>query len=114
MRTTLCLAGLLAALATAPPVDAKPIPHLNLWLCIHQREARWNDPNAPYWGGLQMGSWFMNTYAPAELRRYGTADHWTPRMQVQVAERAYAREGYSRRWLAGQWPNTSPPCLAYA
>jgi hypothetical protein len=29
------------------------------------------------------------------------------------AEAQYRASGYSVAWLEGQWPNTSPPCLAY-
>jgi hypothetical protein len=85
--------------------------HKKLWLCIHSKEAAWTDKDPPYWGGLQMSKWFMSTYAPKLLTRVGTADKWHPLQQIWVAERAYAREGYSRRWLFGQWPNTAPPCV---
>lgn len=78
--------------------------HRKLWLCIHRHEAAWNDSGAPYWGGLQMGWWFHRTYARDLTRRRGTADHWPPVVQMRVAENAYRREGWSRRWLAGQWP----------
>src|SRR5947209_894047 len=27
---------------------------LRAWNCIHHYEGSWTDPNAPYWGGLQM------------------------------------------------------------
>ena len=33
------------------------------WLCIHRFEGAWNDPNAPYYGGLQ-----MDISVPAHLR----------------------------------------------
>lgn len=82
-----------------------------MWMCIHAKEATWTDSGAPYYGGLQMGSWFMSTYAPRLLRAKGTADHWTPMEQLWVAENAYKREGYSIRWLRGQWPNTSYGCV---
>lgn len=109
-----CL-GLLALMAydvaTAFAGRKPTVKHRKLWLCIHRQEGSWHDPHPPYWGGLQMGMWFMRTYAPWHLRRYGTADRWPPAMQVRVAERAFRREGYSVRWLLGQWPNTAPACI---
>jgi hypothetical protein len=89
---------ILAALARA----ASP-RHLSLWLCIHRHEqSAWNDPNAPYWGGLQLGVWFLGHYAhPA-----GTPDQWTPMEQMRVAENAYRRERFSLSWLHGQWPTS--------
>ncbi len=110
-------------------------PHLSLWLCIqsgvlggkwdglvHLRggtkvsygEASWFDNGSPYWGGLQMGQWFHSNYGGPLYRRYGTANNWRPIQQIWVAERAYAREGYSKRWLSRQWPNTAPPCASEA
>ena len=37
-------------------------PHKAGWLCIHRHEGPWNDPNAPYYGGLQMDIGFQRTY----------------------------------------------------
>jgi hypothetical protein len=85
-------------------------PHYSFWLCVHRQEATWTDPNSPYYGGLQMGNWFMRTYGWNLLQRKGTANNWTPMEQIWVAERAWKREGYSYSWLYGQWPNTAPPC----
>jgi hypothetical protein len=84
--------------------------HTSLWLCIHSREGAWNDPNPPYFGGLQMGYWFMETYGGELYRTKGTADHWTAAEQMAVADRAYHAGGHSRSWLFGQWPLTAPPC----
>jgi hypothetical protein len=83
-------------------------------MCIHSREGAWNDAGSPYYGGLQMGWWFMRTYGAHLLRAKGTADRWTPLEQMWVAQRAYEREGRSRGWLYGQWPNTAPPCARHA
>lgn len=94
----------------AARIHAQNPPNLSFWMCVHGREGAWNDPNAPYWGGLQMGTWFMRTYGWNLLQRKGTADNWTPLEQVWVAERAWQKEGYSVSWLYGQWPNTAPPC----
>jgi hypothetical protein len=63
-------------------------PHLAAWRCIHRWEAGWHDPNAPYYGGLQMDLGFQRLYGPRLLRRKGTADHWTRFEQMWVAERA--------------------------
>jgi hypothetical protein len=80
-------------------------PHKRQWLCIHQYEGAWHDPNAPYYGGLQMDVQFQRTYAGAIFRRKGTADHWTPLEQMWAAERAH-RSG--RGFYP--WPNTARYC----
>lgn len=93
--------------------------HYQAWLCIHHYEGSWTDPNAPYWGGLQMDIAFMSTYGPPVLlgkpstpetarelfARFGTADHWSPLQQMWVAERAY---GSGRGFYP--WPNTARYC----
>jgi hypothetical protein len=79
-------------------------PHRREWLCIHNYEARWTDPRAPYYGGLQMDREFQATYGLELLRSKGTADHWTPLEQMWVAERAYRTRGF---W---PWPNTARYC----
>ena len=80
-------------------------PHMREWLCIHRFEAAWNDPNAPYYGGLQMDLGFQRTYGARLLARKGTADRWTPVEQMWVAERALrAGRGFSA------WPNTARVC----
>lgn len=108
-------------------------PHLELWLCIQsgirggkwdwlvhrsggkrigKGEASWSDDGSPYWGGLQMGEWFHETYGGDLYSRLGTANNWRPIQQIWVAERAFKLEGYSIRWVLGQWPRTSPPCIS--
>lgn len=83
-----------------------------MWMCIHAQERTpWNDDDPPYYGGLQMGAWFIRTYAKRELARYGTPDRWSATLQIAVAERAYRREGYSRSWLQGQWPPSRGICF---
>lgn len=75
------------------------------FLCIHAFEGSWDDPHAPYWGGLQMDMSFMRSYAPEFLRAYGTADRWTPAMQIATAMRAYLQgRGFY------PWPNTARFC----
>lgn len=80
-------------------------PHESAWRCIHRYEGAWNDPNAPYWGGLQMDLGFQKSYGGWLLARKGTADHWTPLEQMWVAERAH-RSG--RGFYP--WPNTARYC----
>ena len=83
---------------------ARP-PHRAGWLCIHQFEGAWSDPNPPYYGGLQMDIGFQRTYGRELLRRKGTANHWTPLEQMWVAERAHrSGRGYY------PWPNTARYC----
>jgi hypothetical protein len=79
-------------------------PHKRQWLCIHRYEGSWRDPNAPYYGGLQMDREFQATYGLALLRSKGTAEQWTPLEQMWVAERAYRTRGF---W---PWPNTARYC----
>ena len=92
-------------IATSTKQIAFHPPHLRAWLCIHAYEGAWNDPNAPYYGGLQMDIGFQQTYGAQLLVRKGTADHWTPLEQMWVAERAF-RAG--RGFFA--WPNTARMC----
>jgi hypothetical protein len=108
------VAVLAVALTLCFPLSAsaqKP-RHMRMWLCIHGKEAAWTDnaSNNPHYGGLQMGWWFMRTYAPDLLRRFGTANHWSPLAQIWVAENAWKRERYSMSWLRGQW-QTSYGCV---
>jgi hypothetical protein len=79
-------------------------PHRRQWLCIQRYEGAWNDPNAPYFGGLQMDYSFMTTYGRHLLLTKGTADKWTPLEQMWVAERAYRTRGFY------PWPNTARYC----
>jgi hypothetical protein len=85
--------------------EAQHPPRLKDWLCIHHYEGAWNDPNGPYYGGLQMDMGFQQEYGAQLLHRKGTADHWTPLEQIWVAERAY-RSG--RGFYP--WPNTARWC----
>jgi hypothetical protein len=80
-------------------------PHKQQWLCIHHFEGAWNDPNPPYYGGLQMDLGFQRTYGRQLLATKGTANHWTPLEQMWVAERAH-RSG--RGFYP--WPNTARYC----
>jgi hypothetical protein len=80
-------------------------PHLRAWICIHRYEGSWRDPNAPYFGGLQMDLTFQWRYGPRLLRNKGTANHWTRFEQMWVAERAH-RSG--RGFYP--WPLTARRC----
>lgn len=82
-------------------------PMLHAWYCIHHYEGSWTDPNAPYWGGLQMDYSFQATYGPWLLRHKGTADHWTPLEQIWVAVKAWRVRGFS------PWANTARNCGVY-
>lgn len=73
-------------------------------LCIHRYEGAWNDPNAPYWGGLQMDMNFQRAYGGNFLSRWGTADHWPVYAQLQAGLRAVRVRGYT------PWPNTARLC----
>ena len=97
--------GMWAQRASQARYLAQHPPRLKDWLCIHHYEGSWTDPNAPYYGGLQMDMSFMEAYGGNLLRTKGTADHWTPLEQIWVAERAY-RSG--RGFYP--WPNTARWC----
>ena len=80
-------------------------PHARAWACIHRFEGSWTDPNAPYYGGLQMDLGFQRTYGRYLLVRKGTANNWTPLEQMWVAEHAFrAGRGFY------PWPNTARYC----
>lgn len=85
--------------------QAQRPPRFGAWHCIQRHEGAWNDPNPPYYGGLQMDIHFQRLYGSELLRRKGTADRWTPLEQMWVAERAY-RSG--RGFYP--WPNTARFC----
>lgn len=80
-------------------------PHLRAWRCIHRHEGPWRDPDAPYYGGLQMDLAFQRTYGPRLLRRNGTAERWTPLEQMWTAEKAlHAGRGFR------PWPVSASRC----
>ena len=74
------------------------------FLCIHRYEGAWDDPNPPYYGGLQMDLGFQRAYGSEYLRTFGTADNWAPALQVATAVRAWTSRGF------GPWPNTARAC----
>jgi hypothetical protein len=85
--------------------SARRVPNRSAWLCIHQYEGPWNDPDSPYYGGLQMDVAFQRAYGRYLLRRKGTANRWRPLEQMWTAEKA-------RRSGRGfyPWPNTARRC----
>jgi hypothetical protein len=75
------------------------------FMCIHGFEGSWQDPNAPYYGGLQMDMSFQKAYGPEYLAKFGTADNWPISVQLAVGIKAYlSGRGF------GPWPNTSRYC----
>ena len=80
-------------------------PHERAWRCIHRHEGSWDDPSAPYYGGLQMDKAFQRAYGRDLLQRKGTANKWKPAEQMWTAERALrAGRGFH------PWPNTARDC----
>ncbi|MEN3342195.1 MAG: Transglycosylase-like domain [Actinomycetota bacterium] len=84
--------------------QAQHPPHLQALLCIHRHEATWDDPGAPYYGGLQMDLGFQRTYGGWLYRAKGTADRWTPLEQIWTAEKAVKSRGF---W---PWPSAARLC----
>jgi hypothetical protein len=85
--------------------QARRPPHVDAWLCIHGHEGAWNDPGAPYYGGLQMDLSFQEAYGSYLLRTKGTADNWLPLEQMWTAEKALrAGRGFY------PWPETARLC----
>jgi hypothetical protein len=83
---------------------ARP-PHRGAWVCIHNHEGAWRDPNSPYYGGLQMDVTFQRQYGWRLFRSKGTADHWTPLEQMWVGEHALrAGRGFY------PWPVSARSC----
>jgi hypothetical protein len=82
-------------------------PKLRVWNCIHHYEGSWADPNAPYWGGLQMDYSFQSAYGPWLLQHKGTANHWAPLAQIWAGVRAWRVRGFE------PWANTAHACGAY-
>ncbi len=82
-------------------------PRLGAWNCIHHYEGSWTDPNAPYWGGLQMDYDFQNAYGAWLLKHEGTANHWTPLEQIWAGVRAWRVRGFE------PWSSTAHACGVY-
>lgn len=104
------LGHLSAQLRTLQEARAWPAHH-SLWLCIHGGEGNWDDPNSGgngHYGGLQM------TPGWGSMPDGATANTYSQVEQERNAEAEYAKNGYSRTWLQGQWGQTIGPCWGYA
>jgi hypothetical protein len=105
----LCVTFTMVATASASPQRDYVKSGL---LCIHQYEGSWTDPDAPYYGGLQMDWGFMSAYGYmivhgtkiSFMRLWGTADHWPIWAQLQAGRNGYRARG----WFP--WPNTAHFC----
>jgi len=93
--------------AVAASRRAKHPPQLRAWYCIHHYEGSWSDPNAPYWGGLQMDYNFQSAYGAWLLKHKGTADHWRPLAQIWTGVRAWRVRGFE------PWGNSAHACGVY-
>jgi hypothetical protein len=82
-------AVVIALPANAAAGSATPTYLVGAFMCIHHYEGSWNDPNPPYYGGLQMDWTFMATYGAQYLRAWGPANNWPVSVQIAVAIRAY-------------------------
>ena len=82
-------------------------PYRRAWYCIHNYEGSWSDPNAPYWGGLQMDYSFQSAYGAWLLKHKGTANHWTPLEQIWTGVRAWRVRGFA------PWSTTAHTCGVY-
>lgn len=102
---TLCLPLAVRHLAGGPGRWRLPLTY-GSWMCIHGYEGAWNDPNAPYYGGLQMDMTFQRQYGSRLLKHKGTANHWDPMEQMWIAE--HARTNGGRGWYP--WPKTARYC----
>jgi hypothetical protein len=84
------------------PRYAVPAWWLTGALCVHRGESgNWAIENPPYSGGMQMDSAFQSNYGAEFVRRWGSAGHWPPSVQLFVAYRGWLRQGW------GAWPNTA-------
>lgn len=84
---------------------SSPSSLIRAFHCIHRYEGAWtaNTGNG-YQGGLQMTPTFQRVYGAEYVRLFGGAHNWPPMIQIAVAIRAYAHEGFR------PWPNTARRC----
>jgi hypothetical protein len=104
---------------TAPKLEIGILDH---WVCIHRHEGAWNaNTGNGYYGGLQMDKTFQQAHGLDFYLKKGTANNWTPKEQMAVAERAKRgirtsyNDGRIRFWQDrprgyGPWPNTARYC----
>jgi hypothetical protein len=89
--------------------------HYRGWLCIHLGPSfnstgphEGNSSSGTYTGPLQMTNPWLGQSAP------GGSWAAAPLSTVfAIAERVARRYGFSSSFMAGQWPNTYPPCAGY-
>ena len=93
--------------ASAASRTAHHPPKLQAWQCIHHYEGSWRDPNAPYWGGLQMDYSFQSAYGAWLLKHKGTANHWAPLAQIWAGVRAWRVRGFE------PWAGSAHACGVY-
>lgn len=104
LTDTYCLAPAIRHAAGGPGRWRYP-SNMSAWSCIHGKEGAWKDPNAPYWGGLQMDLAFQHGYGYRLPAWKGTADRWLPIEQIWTAEHARrSGRGYY------PWPRTARAC----
>jgi hypothetical protein len=73
--------------------------------CIHRHEGAWDaNTGNGYQGGLQMTATFQRVYGADYVRLFGGAHLWPREVQIAVAIRAYAHEGFR------PWPSTARRC----
>ena len=83
-------------------------PKLRAWYCIHHYEGSWSDPNAPYWGGLQ-----MDYSLPVRVRRLapeaqGDGEPLERRsQQIWAGVRAWRVRGFE------PWSSSAHACGVY-
>lgn len=99
-------------LAAAVP---RSVGHWQLWACITNGASpgaahEGDGYNGQYSGPLGMTTPWAGHY-PQPGHDWVTSDRG---YVYGVAEGEYAAQGYSRHWLYSQWPQTAPPCSAYA
>jgi hypothetical protein len=95
-----CLVGMLLLAQSA---KAKlPRWWLNAALCVHHFEGSWQDPDPPYFGGMQfdLQTWYSNGGG-----RYARYPHWaSPHTQLLIAYNTWRRRGWQ------PWPTTARMC----
>jgi hypothetical protein len=97
--------GLLVLVVVAAARAATPAQLVRAFNCIHRYEGAWDaNTGNGYQGGLQMSAQFQRTYGQEYVWLFGGAHNWPPMIQIAVAIRAYAHEGF------GPWPSTRKLC----
>lgn len=92
--------------------------HWTGWSCIthgpHFNNTGYHEGNG--YNGSYTGPLGMSTpWAGYTPQQFGYSDwvHTPTSVVYSVAERVAAAHGFSYTWMAGQWPQTFPPCAGY-